>query len=70
MMTQLFEDLQWHSEGQALSWTRIEPMCNGVKDALRVSRQIRALGHVLAQQPVGVLVRAALKGLRGSARKM
>ena len=70
MMTQLFEDLQWRGEVQALSWTPIDPMCNGVELALRVFRQIRALGHVLAQQPVGVFVRAALQGLCGSAMKM
>jgi hypothetical protein len=35
-------------------------MGHGVQLALRAARQVRALGHGLAQQPIHVLVGAAL----------
>ena len=37
-------------------------MGNGIQFALRVARQVRALRQVLAQQPVRILVGAALPG--------
>ena len=62
MMAQLRIDFQGCGNVEAPSWARIQPMRNGVELALRVPRQIRTLGQVLAQQPIGVPVRAALPG--------
>ena len=62
MMTQLREDLQRCREVEALSWARIQAMRDGIQLALRVARQIRALGQVLAQQTIGILIGAALPG--------
>ena len=67
-MTQLCEDLQRRGEVEALSRARIQPMCDGVQLVLGVARQIRPLGQVLPQQAIGVLIGAALPGLRGSAK--
>ena len=61
-MTQLREDLQGRGEVEALSWARIQPMCDGVQLALRIARQVRSLGQILAQQPIGILVGPALPG--------
>ena len=61
-MTQLREDLQRRGEVQALSRARIQPMCDGVQLALRVARQVCALGQVLAQQLIGILMGPALPG--------
>lgn len=61
-MTQLCEGLQRHGEMEALSWAHIQPMRNGVQLALRIARQIRALGQILTQQAIGVRVGPALPG--------
>lgn len=61
-MTQLCERLQWGGEVEALSWARIQPMRDGVQLALRIARQIRALGQILTHQAIGVLVGPALPG--------
>ena len=61
-MTQLCEDLQGRREVEALSWARIQPMGDGIQLTLRIARQVRALGQILAQQPIGILVGPALPG--------
>ena len=53
-------DFQGRGEVETLSRARIETMGNGIQLALRVARQVGALGQVLAQQPIGVLVGAPL----------
>ena len=61
-MTQLRIDFQGRGEVQTLSRARIEAMRNGIQLALRVARQVGALGQVLAQQPVRVFIGAPLPG--------
>lgn len=61
-MTQLCERLQRRGEVEALSWARSQPMRAGVQLALRIARQIRALGQILTPQASGVLVGPALPG--------
>ena len=60
MMTQLYIDFQGRGEVQTFSRARVEAMRDGIQLTLCVPRQVRTLGQVLAQQPVGVLVGAAL----------
>ena len=60
MMAQVRIDFQGRGEVEAFSWPRIQAMGNGIQLALRVARQVRALGQVLAQQPIHILVGAAL----------
>ena len=50
-----------------LAWSMVEAVLDGVQSA-GVDAQVGALGEVLAQQPVGVLVGAALPGLAGWAK--
>ena len=59
-MTQLCIDFQGRGEVQTLSRARVQPMRDGVQLALRVPRQVRALGQVLAQQAIRVFVGAPL----------
>mgnify|MGYP001574683892 CR=1 FL=1 len=59
-MAQVRKDFQGRGEVQTFSRARIQAMGDGVQLALRVPRQVRALRQVLAQQPVGVLLGAAL----------
>ena len=59
-MAQLRIDFQGRREVETFSWARIESMGNGVQLVLRVARQVRALGQVLAQQAIRILVGAAL----------
>ena len=59
-MTQMRIDFQGRGEVQTFSGARVEAMGDGVQLALRVSRQVRALGQVLAQQAIRILVGAAL----------
>jgi hypothetical protein len=62
MMAQVRVDFQRRREVQTFSWARVEAMRDGVQLTLRVARQVCAFGQVLAQQPVGVFVCAALPG--------
>lgn len=41
---------------------RVRPIGNGVQLALGITRQVRALRQVLAQQIIGILVGPALPG--------
>ena len=59
-MAQLHIDFQWRGDVQTCSWAGVQPMANGIQLALGVVRQVRALGQVLAQQPIRVLVGAVL----------
>ena len=62
MRTQVRIDVQGRGEVEVFSRARVQAMRDGVQLALRVRRQVCALGPVLAQQPVGVLIGAALPG--------
>ena len=61
-MAQVRVDFQGRGEVETCSWARVQAMGDGVQLALGVVGQIRPLGEVLAQQPTGVLVGAALPG--------
>jgi hypothetical protein len=60
MMAQVRRGFQGRSHVEACSGARIQAMGDGVQRALGVARHVRILGKVLAQQPIGVLVGAAL----------
>ena len=60
MRAQLRVDFQGRGKVETFPRARVQAMRNGVQLALRVARQVRALGQVLAQQPVRVLIGAAL----------
>ena len=47
---------QWRLEAKAGARALVEFKCNGIELVLGVDRQVRSLGHVLAQQDVGVLI--------------
>jgi len=59
-MAQLRIDFQGRGEVETFSWARVQPLGNSVQLALGVARQVSALGQVLVQQAIGVLVGAAL----------
>jgi hypothetical protein len=58
-MTQLREDLQWRGPVETCSRAGVEPMGDGGQRALGVAGQVGALGRILAQQAIGVLICAA-----------
>jgi hypothetical protein len=60
MMAQVRRDFQGRSHVEACSVARVQAMGDGVQRALGVARHVRILGEVLEQQPIGVLVGAAL----------
>ena len=53
-------DFQGRGEIETFSRARVQAMRDGVQLALRVARQVRALGQVLTQQPIGIFIGAAL----------
>ena len=53
-------DFQWRRKVETCPGARVQVMRDGVQLALRVARQVRALGPVLAQQPVRVVIGPAL----------
>ena len=55
-MAQVRIDFQRRGKVQTFSWARVQAMGDGVQLALRVARQVSALGQVLAQQAIGVRV--------------
>ena len=55
-------DFQRRGKVETFSWACVQAMSDGVQLALRVSRQVRALRQVLAQQAIRILVGAALPG--------
>jgi hypothetical protein len=58
----LGECFGWCQPAQGLSRSPVEFVGDGVEVGLGVNRQVCGLGEVLAQQPVGVLIRAPLPG--------
>ena len=72
MMVQVRIDLQGRGKVEAFSWPRVQAMGESVRLALRVARQVRALGQVsigAAGHSYSRSCRAA-KGLYGSAKKI
>ena len=53
-------DFHGRGEVKTCSWGRVRAVGDGAQLALRVPRQVRALGQVLAQQPIRVFIGAAL----------
>ena len=51
MMAQVRIDFQGRGKVEAFSGTRVEAVRDGVQLTLRLARQVRPLGQVLAQQP-------------------
>ncbi len=49
-------------EVESLTWTHIQLQCHGIQFLLAVSRQVRALGQILADQAIDILIAAALPG--------
>ena len=62
MRAQLRIDFQGRSKVETFSRARVQPMSDGIQLVLDAARQVRALGQVLAQQAIGVLIGAALPG--------
>lgn len=58
----LGEDLQRREPVVSGAWSGIQTISDAVQIVLAEDAQVRALGQVLAQQPVGVLASAALPG--------
>ena len=56
------EHFKWGVERMGCAWSVVQAVGDGVEFGLGMSRQVGALGQVLAQQPVGVLAGAALPG--------
>lgn len=54
-------DIQWRLKAQHLARARVESVSDGLQVFIAVDGEIGALGQVLAQQAVGVLVAAALR---------
>ena len=65
MMAQLRIDFQGRGKVETFSWARIQSMGDGIQLTLRIGGQVRALGQVLTQQAIGILVGAPLpRGMR------
>ena len=62
MTAQLRIDFQGRRKVETFSWARVEAMRDGVQLALRIARQVGALGQILTQQPMGVFIDPALPG--------
>ena len=61
-MAQVRIDFQGRRKVEIFSRARVQPMGDGVQLVLGVARQVCALGQVLAQQAIGVLIGTALPG--------
>ena len=59
-MAQLRIDFQGRGKVETLPRARVQAMRDGVQLALRVARQVCALGQILTQQPIGVFMGTAL----------
>ena len=59
-MAQVRIGFQGRGNVETFPRARVQPMRDDIQLALRVPRQVRTLGQVLAQQPIGVIIRAAL----------
>ena len=62
MRAQLRIDFPGRRKVEIFSRARFQPMGDGVQLVLGVARQVCALGQVLAQQAIGVLIGTALPG--------
>lgn len=62
MMAQLRIDFQWRRKGETFPWARVQPMRDGVQLQLGIAGQVCPFRQVLAQQPIGILIGAALPG--------
>jgi hypothetical protein len=60
LLDKLFEDLDRLSPVERLAWSAIQFYCYSIKFFLGVQGQVGAFREVLPEQPVGVLVGAAL----------
>jgi hypothetical protein len=60
------EGLRWSSPSECLARAAVEHRSDGAEFIGAVSAEVRSLREVLAQQPVGVLIRTTLPGLCGS----
>ena len=64
-MAQLRIDFQGRGKVETFSRARIQAMGDGIQLTLRIGGQVRALGQVLTQQAIGILVGATLpRGMR------
>ena len=61
-MAQVRIDFQGCGKVETFPRARIQPMGDGVQFTLAAARQVRALGQVLAQEAIRILVGAALPG--------
>ena len=61
----LVEGFGWCAPAEDLAWPRVDGGCDGIDVFAGPSGEVGALGEVLAQQSVGVLVHAALPGAVG-----
>ena len=59
-MAQLRIDFQGRGKAKTFPWAGVEPMGDGIQLSLGITREVRPLGQVLAQQPIGILVGAPL----------
>jgi len=64
-MAQVRIDFQGRGKVETLPRARVQAVRDGVQLALRVARQVRPLGQVLAQQPIRIFVGATLPGAIG-----
>ena len=55
-MTQVRKHLQGGCPVQTFSWSGVQPPGNGIQLALRVGREVRALGQILAEQAIGIFI--------------
>ena len=62
MIAQWRIDFQRRGKVETFPWARVQPMGNGIQLTLDIARQVRALGQVLARQPIRMLVDAPLPG--------
>ena len=69
-MAQVRRDIQGRRKVETFPRACVHAMRDGVQLALGITRQVCALGQVLAQAAMGVLVGAALPGAYGSAKKI
>ena len=61
-MAQWRIDFQGRGKIETLPRARVQPLRDSIQFTLGIARQIRALGQILAQQPIRVLVGAPLPG--------
>ena len=62
-------DFQRRGNVQTFSRARVQAIGDGVQLVLRVPRQVRALGQVLAQQAIGIPLIEHSAGVSGSIRE-